>query len=70
MGIKPISSQAVVAHAFNFTTQELGRQRQGDLCAFEASLVYKTQFQNRFQSNRETVSQKAKQKKQYLRDKC
>ena len=32
------------------------RQRQVDLCEFKASLVYKSLFQNRLQSYRETLS--------------
>ena len=38
----------------------LGRQKQVDLCEFEASLVYKSKFQDRHQSYRETLSQKNK----------
>ena len=41
----------------------LRRQRQADLCEFEASLVYKSQFQDRLQSYRETLSRKTKQNK-------
>ena len=36
------------------------RQRQVDICEFEANLVYKSQFQDRLQSHRETLSQKTK----------
>ena len=35
----------------------LGRQRQPDLHEFEANLVYKSYFQDRLQSYRETMSQ-------------
>ena len=35
----------------------LGRERQVDLCEFKASLVYKSEFQDRLQSHRETLSQ-------------
>ena len=42
----------------------LGRQRQADLCEFEASLVYKSKFQDRHsKSYRETLSRKTKKKK-------
>ena len=40
----------VVAYAFN------PRQRQADLCEFKASLIYRSQFQDRLQSYRETLS--------------
>ena len=40
----------------------LRMQRQVDLYEFEASLVYKSQFQDRHQSYRETVSRKKKNK--------
>ena len=40
----------------------LWRQRQVDLCEFEASLVHKNEFQDRFQSYRETLSQTNKNK--------
>ena len=39
----------------------LRRQRQANLCEFEASLVYKSYFQVRVQSYRETLSRKNKQ---------
>ena len=38
----------------------LRRQRQGNLCEFKASLVYKSKFQDRCQSYRETLSKKKK----------
>ena len=37
-----------------------GSQRQVDLCEFVASLVYKSLFQDRHQSYRETLPQKKK----------
>ena len=37
-----MSSQAVVVHAFNPSTQEAEKQRQADLCEFEANLVEKS----------------------------
>ena len=38
----------------------LWRQRQVDLCEFEANLVYKSKFQDRLQSYGETLSRKKK----------
>ena len=38
----------------------LGRQRQEDLCEFEANLVCESRFQDRLQSYRETLSRKTK----------
>ena len=58
---KLITSQVVVAHIFNPSTQE---QSQADLCKFEASLVYKSWFQDRLQSYRETLSQNKNKNKQ------
>ena len=55
-------SRAVVAHAFNPSTQ---RQRQADLCELEASLVYKNKIQDRHQSYRETLSLKKLEKKKW-----
>ena len=34
----------------------LGRQRQADLREFEASLIYKSEFLDRLQNYRETLS--------------
>ena len=42
----------------------LGRQRQADLCEFEASLVCRAEFQDRLQSDTEKpLSEKQKQNK-------
>ena len=45
----------------------LRRQRQTYVCEFEASTVYKRQFQDRFQSYRETLSHKNKTKQKRKR---
>ena len=55
---REIMNWAVVAHAFN---PALGRQRQVDLCEFEASLAYRAS--SRLQSYREFLSGKKERKK-------
>ena len=47
---------------------ELRRQRQADLCEFEAGLVYKSQFQDRNQRYRETLSLKKQRNKKEIVD--
>ena len=44
----------------------LGRQRQADLCEFEASLVYKSQFQDRHQKLQRNSVSKIKKKKEWF----
>ena len=48
--------QAVVAYAFNPSTWESRGRPISVLCELEASLVYKSKFQDRHQSYKETLS--------------
>jgi hypothetical protein len=44
-----------VAQAFNSSTQELGRQRQVDICEFKASLVYGASSQTAKETQRNPI---------------
>jgi hypothetical protein len=52
--IRTTLSQETVTHTFNLV---LRRQRQADLCEFEASLVYRASSRTARATHRETLSQ-------------
>ena len=53
--LKVVQSRVVVVCAFNSST---GRQRQADLCGFEASLVYRAGSRTARATQKDSVSDK------------
>ena len=58
-----VGEPGMVGHAFN---PSIGRQRQADLCEFEASLVYRASSRTARATQRNPVSKKQTNKQKYL----